>query len=187
MFKQRSRRGGFTLPEVLVTVAIVAVLAAMVVPAVTQQISKGDQGQLSGALTSVQTGITSYVSDVRRFPGALSQLVTAPAANDTALAPAGRLNAAQAALWRGPYLQTTLAEGDSMPVGFGVFIMDTVKVASNYLSIRLNGTRSEAVFLQLDSLFDGATGQATGKLTWTDATTSGTLDSVAYYRLMVAR
>ena len=187
MFKQRSRRGGFTLPEVLVTVAIVSVLAAMVIPAVTQQISKGDQGQMSGAFTSLQTGVTSYVADVRRFPGALSQLGTAVAAGDTALAPNGQLNATQAANWRGPYTETAVPLDDSIAIGFGVFVMDTVKVASNYLSIRLNGTRSEAVFLKIDSLFDGATGQASGKLTWTDATTAGTLDSVAYYKLLVAR
>ena len=38
--KTRVRRG-FTLPEVLVTVTVVAVLAAVVVPAVTQYVSRG--------------------------------------------------------------------------------------------------------------------------------------------------
>jgi prepilin-type N-terminal cleavage/methylation domain-containing protein len=187
MFKHRSRRSGFTLPEVLVTVAIVAVLAAMVVPAVTQQISKGDQGQFSGALTAVQTGVTSYVSDVRRFPGALSQLSDAVADGDTALAPNGTLNAGQAARWKGPYLQTPVPADDSIHIGFGVYLMDTVKVSNNYLTIRLNGTRSGSVFEQLDDLFDEGTGKAAGKLTWTDDGAAGTLDSVAHFKLMVAR
>lgn len=185
MFKQRNRRGGFTLPEVLVTVAIVAVLAAMVVPAVTQQISKGDQGSFSGALTAVQTGITSYVADVRRFPGALSQLGTAVADGDTALAPEGNLNAGQAARWRGPYMQTNVPVDDSIPIGYGVYLMDTVRIENNYLLLRLNGTRSPAVFGEIDDLFDEGTGNLTGKLTWTE--TGGALDSVATYRLMVAR
>ena len=39
--KTRVRRG-FTLPEVLVTVTVVAVLAAVVVPAVTQYVNRGN-------------------------------------------------------------------------------------------------------------------------------------------------
>ncbi len=39
---KKNVRRGFTLPEILVTVTVVAVLAAVVVPAVTQYVSKGD-------------------------------------------------------------------------------------------------------------------------------------------------
>lgn len=187
MFKQRSRRGGFTLPEVLVTVAIVAVLAAMVVPAVTQQISKGDEGQFSGSIRNLQTAITAYVSDVRRFPYDLTQLETVPTNGDSAWGPAGTLNAALVARWKGPYLQGSLTTGDSVDLGFGLFGKSQMRVDGNYLILRIDGTTSEAVFAKVDSLIDKADGQADGSLRWTDTGTPGTLDSLATYRISVVR
>ena len=77
MFKNRSGRNGFTLPEVLVTVAIVAVLAAVVVPAVTQQLGKGDAPAFVSSMNSMRTAITSFAADVRQLPGEVSQLGTA--------------------------------------------------------------------------------------------------------------
>ena len=86
MLKNRSSRTGFTLPEVLVTVAIVAVLAAIVVPTVTNQIGKGDDSNLTTNFTSLRTGVTAFVSDVRKFPGRLQNLVIAPTATDLDIA-----------------------------------------------------------------------------------------------------
>ncbi|MDQ6718185.1 MAG: type II secretion system GspH family protein, partial [Gemmatimonadota bacterium] len=40
-------RRGFTLAEVLVTLAIIAVMAAVLLPALNSQISKGDAGRLA--------------------------------------------------------------------------------------------------------------------------------------------
>jgi prepilin-type N-terminal cleavage/methylation domain-containing protein len=64
----RIRRSGFTLPEVLVTVTVVAVLAAVVVPAVTQYASKGDVPATKEAINAVNTAIASFVADNRTFP-----------------------------------------------------------------------------------------------------------------------
>ena len=186
MFNRRNRRSGFTLPEVLVTVAIVAVLAAMVVPAVTQQIGKGDRGQLEGTLQGLQLGVTSYVSDVRRFPRDIKQLLVQPANGDAAL-PSGTLNATQAAAWKGPYLQASQTAQDSTVIGFGLFAKNQMRVDANYLILRIEGSTSEALFLEIDALIDKGDGQAAGLLRWTDAITPGTLDSIATYRLMVAR
>ena len=182
----RKRRSGFTLAETLVTVAIIAVLAAVVVPAVTQQIGKGDEAQIESNIKSLQQGVTSYVSDVRRYPGFVSQLINTPAGtSDTTLSPSGTLNAAQINAWKGPYVQTTLTLSDSMPLGFGLFGKDTMRVTGNYLILRINGTTSESVFLHVDSLIDGATGKSNGLLQWTS--TGTTLDSIATYKLIVAR
>src|SRR5919109_3867613 len=82
MFKNRSSRAGFTLPEVLVTVAIVAVLAAIVVPTVTNQISKGDDTNLVTNIADIRTSITAFVSDARKYPSRLQDMVTVPLATD---------------------------------------------------------------------------------------------------------
>ena len=73
MRKMSSRRG-FTLPEVLVTVTIVAVLAAVMVPAVLNQVGKGDVPSVAGDLGAIRTAITTFAADTRRFPGHLSDL-----------------------------------------------------------------------------------------------------------------
>lgn len=186
MFK-RSRCSGFTLPEVLVTVAIVAVLAAVVVPAVTQQISKGDEGQVTSQVTNLRTAVTSYVTDVRKFPYDLTQLTVLPTAGDSTWGPAGVLTTEFVNRWKGPYLQGSLTTADSIPLGFGLFGKSQMRVTSNFLVLRIDGSTSEALFLKVDSLIDKGDGQAAGQLRWTDTGVAGTLDSIATLNLVVVR
>lgn len=187
MFKNRAGRSGFTLPEVLVTVAIVAVLAAAVVPAVTQQLSKGDEGQFTSSIRNLQTSITSYVSDVRRFPYDLTQLTEQPALSDSAWVPASELPQAFVDRWRGPYVQSSLTPGDSLELGFGLFGKSQMRVTDDFLILRIDGDDSEALFIQIDALIDKGDGAAAGNLRWTATLTPGVLDSVATYRIVVAR
>ena len=87
-------RRGFTLPEILVTVTVVAVLAAVVVPAVTQYVNKGNAPATSGDISAVRQAVTSFVSDTRHYPVSFSDLVNAPAGIAT---------------WKGPYFQAALS------------------------------------------------------------------------------
>jgi prepilin-type N-terminal cleavage/methylation domain-containing protein len=188
MFKKHSRRSGFTLPEVLVTVAIVAVLAAMVVPAVTQQISKGDQGQLSSSIQGLNTGLTSFVADVRKFPIALSQLSQAVANNDSTLMPLGHLNAVEAGRWKGPYIQTEIADpvagaGAKANVGFGLSLLDTLRMgANNFVIAKISGDSADVV--RADAAADNGDGKDAGIIRW--SITGGVLDS-SWVRLITAR
>ena len=72
-------RRGFTLPEILVTVTVIAVLAAVVVPAVTQYVNKGDAPASSSDIGAIRTAITGYIADTRRYPVDFTDLTTAPA------------------------------------------------------------------------------------------------------------
>ena len=65
MSRKRTRRGGFTLPEVLVTVAIVAILAAVVVPTVTNQIGKGDGRKAMTVVGAVGGGLAGHEIEKR--------------------------------------------------------------------------------------------------------------------------
>ncbi|HEY6219284.1 MAG TPA: type II secretion system protein, partial [Gemmatimonadaceae bacterium] len=57
-----SKVRGFTLPEVLVTVTIVAVLAAVMVPAVINQVSKGDVPAVGQDIDALRTAITTFAA-----------------------------------------------------------------------------------------------------------------------------
>src|ERR1044071_466869 len=70
------RRSGFTLPEILVTVTVIAVLAAAVVPAVTQYVNKGNAPASQQDIQQLQNAVTGFTADVRHYPGDLQQLVT---------------------------------------------------------------------------------------------------------------
>lgn len=184
----RLHRAGFTLPEVLVTVAIVAILAAVVVPAVTQQISKGDEGQFTGTIQGIQTGVTSYVADVRKFPLSLSDLTSQPAANDS-LFPVGQLNATEVNRWNGPYLQTSVDSAGTVSLGFGFSLEDHLgyNSSTNFIYARLTPATSladSALVAHLDSLLDNANGDTKGFLRW-DGSATG-LDS-AWVNLVTAR
>ena len=73
MRKMSSRRG-FTLPEVLVTVTIVAVLAAVMVPAVINQVAKGDKPAVAEDFNAIRTAITTFAADTRHYPRNFDQL-----------------------------------------------------------------------------------------------------------------
>jgi prepilin-type N-terminal cleavage/methylation domain-containing protein len=180
MLKNRSSRPGFTLPEVLVTVAIVAVLAAIVVPTVTNQISKGDDTNIVTNVVDQRTAITAFISDVRKFPSRLQNMVLTPAAADLDLFGAA-FGAGPVAKWRGPYLATSMkaigaagVKSDSIFIGLAFAVdslCDTLFAAPNkgMLGLKLGGVTSTAVALHIDSLLDGGTGIAAGNLQWVGA------------------
>ncbi len=108
------RSKGFTLIEVLVTVVVIGVLAAVVIPAVTAQVSAGDSSRVISDLNNVRTGIENFDIAVRQYPGDVDDLVNSPGtATSTgsgatidadisgALYPSGNS-------WSGPYMETAL-------------------------------------------------------------------------------
>jgi prepilin-type N-terminal cleavage/methylation domain-containing protein len=168
--KKRSSRAAFTLAEVLVTVAIVAILAAVVVPAVTNQISKGDEANIASSAGSVRTGITAFVSDTRKFPGQLSDLFNAILLTDTDIKGVA-YGAATAAKWKGPYMSGSLSATDSMAVGLGYF-RNTLKdsgfapATSGYVIATISGVCTDAAAQHIDSLIDNASTLTAGSLRW---------------------
>src|SRR5438046_467011 len=94
-------RFGFTLAEVLVTVAIIAIMAAVILPALNNQLQKGDTSRIASDLTNVQSGIQAFVSDIRRFPSTTDQLLNGAVGVDMN---SSTFTALDAAAWKGPYL-----------------------------------------------------------------------------------
>src|SRR4051812_24559033 len=103
----KTRRSGFTLPEILVTVTVIAVLAAVVVPAVTQYATKGDAPSAKSDVLQLASAITGFASDVRYYPGDLRQLTTKIDGTTTGLVSDATGNHTYTATdinkWAGPY------------------------------------------------------------------------------------
>jgi prepilin-type N-terminal cleavage/methylation domain-containing protein len=101
-----NRRRGFTLAEILVTIAIVAVLAAVVVPTIGKRLSEGESASLASTLASLRDGILEYRADVRRYPTNLRYLSSAPvSATDLC---AQSVPSSFLASWKGPYVDRAI-------------------------------------------------------------------------------
>ena len=106
------KRGGFTLIEVLVTVVVIGVLAAVVIPAVTSQVTAGDSSRVISDLNNVRTGIENFDIAVRQFPGDVDDLVNRPgtsASSGTDLdKDVSGVTYADPTKWAGPYVEASL-------------------------------------------------------------------------------
>lgn len=163
-------RGGFTLPEVLVTLAIVATLAAVLLPALNNQLSKGDSGRVTTDLVAVQTAVAAFSSDARRYPATLLQLKSSPTGNDILGSPFGTL----ATKWRGPYLTKDLNTSNAMPTGYGATISASFGTKTYnlipYLTIVLTGI-TEAEFNSIDQILDETANSNAGQFMMSGTTT----------------
>lgn len=166
---QPKHRRGFTLPEVLVTVSIIAILSAAVVPSVIRQIDKGDMGRLASDISSIRTGVAQFVTDVRKYPGDVGQLTHGIAGStDKDLVGNAVFTATQQARWKGPYV--TKDSAGMLQTAFGwsfqpKFVEDTFTASPLVLglALRTDSARDSHDILQLDSLLDDAN-PATGTI-----------------------
>lgn len=171
------RHEGFTAIEVVVAVILVAVLAALLIPAVAARVRQGQTSAVAQSLDALSHAITSYRIDVRRYPTRLSHLTSEPPAGDT-YDPCGRaVPTAFLANWRGPYLPTNITPG-GLRVG-DALVQDTLETdptvftitSVGYLLIEVDAVDEESA-TSLDDAFDGGDGFNDGGVTWT-ATSGG--------------
>jgi general secretion pathway protein G len=91
--RRSSREAGFTLLELLVVLAIIALLVGVVAPRVIQYLGKAKTDTARTQLHNVMTALNLYRLDAGNYPAqaeGLGALITKPAS---------------AAIWTGPYLQ----------------------------------------------------------------------------------
>ncbi|HEY9226538.1 MAG TPA: prepilin-type N-terminal cleavage/methylation domain-containing protein [Gemmatimonadaceae bacterium] len=179
------RRSGFTLPEILVTVTVIAVLAAAVVPAVTQYVNKGNAPASQQDIQQLQNAVTGFTADVRHYPGDLQQLVTPIVATsgsgdslnlDGAASPV-QFTAVEAARWRGPYTSaaiTTSSTGGGQFTSNGLLftVGRKITLSGGWLTVPiLNPTTCAAILAlnhSLDNTGPSANNEGTdGIVVWT--------------------
>lgn len=166
-FPRFRARAGFTLPEVLVTLAIVATLTAVLLPALNNQLSKGDASRVTNDIVAIRTAVGAFTSDVRRYPSALVQLKTVPISTDNDVL-GNDFGASLIQRWRGPYLSKDLDTSNEMPTGYGAIIEGTMGQTTYngipYLNIQITGLTTEE-FNNIDQIIDETAGSSTGQLT----------------------
>jgi len=173
---QKKVRRGFTLPEVLVTVTVVAVLAAVVVPAVTQFSTRGNTPATLSDLNAVKTAATSFVADTRTYPQTLYDLTVSSAPSYVQ----------DATTFHGPYLPATVngntSSGYILSGGLDIKIggaTGAITQSGGYLvtPITMGSNATCQDLWNLDKAFDGSdaaisdalTLSQQGSLTWTGA------------------
>jgi prepilin-type N-terminal cleavage/methylation domain-containing protein len=122
---QARRRAGFTLIETIVTVGLIAVLAAFVIPNVVQKSGVGDPIKVTNDLNAIRTGLDNFASDTKAgYPRLVSDLTTKPSMLSKLLNNVNTLSVGQIDSWNGPYLNATLGgePTDSMPTGYAASI-----------------------------------------------------------------
>lgn len=121
------RRGGFTLIETIVTVGLIAVIAAFVIPTVVQKAGAGDPVKVQNDLNTVRTAIESFATDIKNgFPHQINSVTAKPTAGVNLFLDSTAMNANQVAVWNGPYMGATVgtAANDSLATGFTAYIMN---------------------------------------------------------------
>jgi len=170
---------GFTLAEILVALALIALLGAALLPVVAGQILKGDAGRVTEDLRSVQTGVEQFLADIHRYPGKysdLSKVITTANTDINAVAYTTGL----VAKWAGPYVAKDTVSA-TITTGYGGLITNTfMKVANtnsiNYVTIVITGITG-ADFDRIDLQYDGVVNRTGGLLRWVS---TGGIDSTKF-------
>jgi len=66
--KQNTTHQGFTLVELLVTIAIIAILAGILLPTVIKAFQKANSAKVRTELKSIETAIKAYVNEYSKLP-----------------------------------------------------------------------------------------------------------------------
>ena len=162
-------RRGMTLVEVLIALAILAIVAAMVIPTSAGQLRQGHAAALANQLTNLRQAIANYRENVGAYPIALTQLTTQPVPGEDDSCGANLSNA-EINAWRGPYVNQNIVA--ALPVGNAsistALTRTTISGTTGDLQIEALGVDNDIAQV-LEQQFDGNANLNAGNITWTSA------------------
>jgi prepilin-type N-terminal cleavage/methylation domain-containing protein len=169
------RAAGFTLLEIVITLAIIGVLVAALMPQVLGRMTQGQSASLLSTLTGLQEAATAHRGDVGRYPQKLRQLAVAPTAGTKDSC--GRVIPGYAlSEWAGPYVDRNItAAGIAMG---GSVIADSLRrapatyseVGTLYIDV---ADVDQAVANQMETAMDGTIDYLNGSILWAQVGTTG--------------
>jgi prepilin-type N-terminal cleavage/methylation domain-containing protein len=172
-------RDGFTIVEVLVALAITALLGALVVPAILASVDRARIDAAEKSLKAIAEGVNLFADRVQVYPSSMTQLLIPITTADADIC--GTLySAGRAGQWGGPYLDRAVPAA-GVPIGIGTvqnaFTSLPDPSGIDYLQVVVNGVLLEDA-AGLDGRMDGGDGAAAGAVRWT--VTGGGFVSVRY-------
>ena len=165
-FARRSRKAGFTLAEVLVTIAIIAIMAAVLLPALNNQLSKGDTSRIASDLTNIQSGVQAFFSDIRQYPDSTAQLTTGISASSTDIN-GNSFQPSAVAAWKGPYVSRDVLANTGGRAAFAALFTKTTVGTGSFLTATISPITVEQ-FANLETTLDEGNASST-------STTSGNI------------
>ncbi len=163
-------RNGFTVVEVLVALAITALLGALVVPAILASVDRARVDAAEESLKAIGEAVDLFADRVQEHPGAMRQLLIPITTADADIC-GNPYNAGRANQWGGPYLDRAVPTA-GVPIGIGTvqnaFTSRADPSGIDYLQPVITGVLLEDA-AALDVRMDGGDGAASGAIQWTAA------------------
>lgn len=181
MLKATWSRRAFTLAEVLVAFALVAVLAAVLVPTIRGRMQDSYEDALIAEFDNIASAVTAYRQDVGHYPPDIDYLFQLRASpTDRCGVP---LSATAKSNWRGPYITRDVT---SSALAYVFAQKDTVW-DSLYVSgsptgiyIKVNGPDTLTAH-NVDVKVDGVANATAGGLQWSTNTAGVNTDAIITY------
>jgi prepilin-type N-terminal cleavage/methylation domain-containing protein len=162
----RSKRRGFTLAEVLVSLTLIAVLAAVVVPTVRGRMQDGYESAVVHEFSNLASAISAYRQDVGHYPPQLNYL-TSLTTGPTDFC-GNNLSASDSAKWRGPYVSRIITSAASYTIAQKDTVQNLLtRPGGNpaIIQIVINGADT-ATARNVDLKIDGVVNKTSGTMQW---------------------
>ena len=186
--RSRQPRRAFTLAEVIASVAVVAILAAITIPTIKSRLAVGRGQALAKEILSLAAGLQAFNNNTGTYPLYLDELVTLPGSPNTycgtQLSPI-TMTAGQVANWKGPYVNRLIvgdyitADGNTV-----VDLMDrTTSGTPRFLEITVKNVALDVATV-IEEVIDGPGANFTsGNFKWTASADPAM--GTAVYRIVV--
>jgi len=179
----RVNRPGFSTVEILTAVAIIAILAAVTVPAIRTRLSTGDGDAIVAEFQNLEQSLQAFHENTTTYPHTLDELTSVATGSLTSCNAA--MTATQLSRWRGPYTTRPISANYTVTADVTVentLVRDTITAGPGpaLLDIKMDNVEQDVanqVERELDGAINGSS-STTGSLLW--ATSSGTLVTLTF-------